>query len=248
IDDAHADYLASAIRDVAMQVRPRLVSDQDCRPNVHILFTETPDDLITEIEQVAPEALPYINTRARRQFLDATNPVRWAARTDIIAAGGAIIVKNIQKGTNRSVPLIKSRTGSRLHLSVELEVQSMLVVVDARELAGITNSALADYLAFVVIANADPRARTVSQPSILNLFATGADEPAHMTAGYNGIRTLGLTSWDRLYLSSLYKGSNNVKASLTRARIGRGLRRGMRAADEAPNMADDLFVMAEEQG
>ncbi len=56
--------------------------------------------------------------------------------------------------------------------------------------------ALADYLAFVALAQIDPEADTSAYDSVLNLF--DRDDPAE-----------GLTGWDRAYLEGLYSSESN---------------------------------------
>jgi hypothetical protein len=72
--------------------------------------------------------------------------------------------------------------------------------VDARRLNGATVSAVADYVAFVSLAQVDPNVSTSELPSILNLFNTpdASDRPTSMT------------DWDIAYLDGLYHATRTA--------------------------------------
>lgn len=69
------------------------------------------------------------------------------------------------------------------------------MIVDVRRIDGFSLEQLADYIAFIAMAQADPEADLSSFNTILNLF----EDPQ----GYSGI-----TEWDEAYLLSLYQGHN----------------------------------------
>ena len=77
---------------------------------------------------------------------------------------------------------------------------------------GVTLEQLADYIAFVALAQVDPEADLSRFESILNLFQPG------------GLDTTGLSPWDRAYLDGLYDMQTGF--------VGRGAQ--TRGPDAAP--------------
>jgi hypothetical protein len=89
-------------------------------------------------------------------------------------------------------PIVRRNFASRLrepHLDV---MKRSFVIVDVDRLDGVTLEQLADYVAFVALAQIDPEADLSRFDSILNLFQPG------------GMQTSGLSPWDRAYLDGLY--------------------------------------------
>jgi hypothetical protein len=77
-------------------------------------------------------------------------------------------------------------------------------VVDAKRIGTIRFGALADYIAFVGLAQVDPEVDISGAPSILNLFND-------RDAGREPVS--GLTDWDNAYLEGLYSARRNTMTS-----------------------------------
>jgi hypothetical protein len=104
-----------------------------------------------------------------------------------------------------------------------MDVQSMVLLIDARRLGGVSNGSLAAYLSMAILGNVRPDHRADPAVSILGLFgeARGGE-----------VATGRLTEWDRAYLRSLYLGNWNVTAGQRMARIGAAMERDLvREAD-----------------
>jgi len=91
--------------------------------------------------------------------------------------------------------------GSRLARATRHDFNSVLIVVDTNRLNGAPLSAVADYIAFVSLAQVNPSVDTSGFDSILNLFSTpaGATRPAQ------------LTGWDTDYLDGLYHATRAAR-------------------------------------
>lgn len=85
-----------------------------------------------------------------------------------------------------------SRTGRSCN-AVTDQIVGLWMIVDAQATDGFSLEQLADYIAFIAMAQVDPEADLASFDTILNLF----ENPQ----GYSGI-----TEWDEAYLISLYQG------------------------------------------
>lgn len=101
-----------------------------------------------------------------------------------------------------SVPAYESAGASRLQAKTSEKLNRVVIIVDTRQMKGVTYKALAAYLSLVALAQLEPQAEPGSLPSVLALFRdrdAGA-EPAH-----------DLTAWDRAYLRALYSGPRGAR-------------------------------------
>ena len=91
--------------------------------------------------------------------------------------------------------------GTRLSRATRHDFNTVLVIVDTNRLNGAPIVAVADYIAFVSLAQVNPDAGNLPFPSILNLFSTqdASQRPAHMT------------DWDVDYLDGLYHATRAAR-------------------------------------
>ena len=81
------------------------------------------------------------------------------------------------------------------------DLSYVLIVVDARRVAGVGVDAWMDYVAMVALAQVNPDARAAAFPTILNLFSAPQSAPAAMT------------DWDVAYLQGLYAATREASGS-----------------------------------
>jgi hypothetical protein len=91
--------------------------------------------------------------------------------------------------------------GSRLGRATRHDFNSVLVIVDTNRLNGAPISAIADYVAFVSLAQVNPNAGGLPFPSILNLFTTQDAS----------LRPTRMTDWDLDYLDGLYHATRAAR-------------------------------------
>jgi hypothetical protein len=84
--------------------------------------------------------------------------------------------------------------GSRLSLEATQMFTEAVVVVDSRRTVGLTMEQLSDYIAMVGLADFSLKDGFGDAPTILGLFAQPPEK-----------RPAELTSWDRAFLSALYR-------------------------------------------
>ena len=91
--------------------------------------------------------------------------------------------------------------GTRLSRATRHDFNTVLVIVDTNRLNNAPIVAVADYIAFVSLAQVNPDAGNLPFPSILNLFSTqdASQRPAHMT------------DWDVDYLDGLYHATRAAR-------------------------------------
>jgi hypothetical protein len=124
--------------------------------------------------------------------------------------GGASAVDpslGMSGGSFRGVEGVRSN-GSRMRRATRQDLNYVLIVVDARRVAGVRAEAWMDYVAMVALAQINPDAQAQAFPTILNLFSAPQNAPAAMT------------DWDTAYLQGLYAATREAaNARQQRAQI-----------------------------
>lgn len=119
------------------------------------------------------------------------------------------IASNTSTASIQGAEGVRSR-GSRLGRSTRRDIGFVLVIVDARRIAGLPSEAVADYIAMATLVQLDPNSSLIGHPTILNLFA---QTPPQVTA---------MTDWDRAFVRGLYRGPrDSATARQQRAAISR---------------------------
>jgi len=91
--------------------------------------------------------------------------------------------------------------GTLLRRTTRQDFNFAVVIVDATKLSGAPMTAIADYIAFVTLAQINPERQSVSYPSILNLFDANTQT-----------RPTAMTEWDLGYLDGLYHVTRNARS------------------------------------
>ncbi|HYD87426.1 MAG TPA: hypothetical protein VEA80_08125 [Vitreimonas sp.] len=194
-----AQYLVDRMSQRAHQLGLR-PGDENCRPNVLVFITPDADVLAQALADDHDLVAYYNNAEygnslgrdALAAFVSSDAPVRWWHVAQTVTERGTII--------SNSGEVVRSEA-SRLYRPTRQDFNRVLVIVDARQAAGLQFEALGDYLAMVTLAQLDASADTSQIPSILNLFGQrGASEPR-------------LTDWDLAYLEGLYSAPRHAPDS-----------------------------------
>jgi hypothetical protein len=219
VSEAQRAFLAGAIAAEARPLGVDVEAGRRCDPSAFVIFSADPDALLARIGDTRPYFFGGIPLESQRALRASSGPVRWLSFSQLRGAAGERptgFSTDIGKGgAERTVPSLRS-TPSRVQTAARMDVQSMVVLVDARHLAGVSNGSLAAYLSMVILGNVRPDHRADAAVSVLGLF----DE-----ARRGDVVTAGLTEWDRAYLRSLYQGNWNLTAGQRMARIGAAMER-----------------------
>lgn len=142
-----------------------------------------------------------LGLNALRKFESTDRPVRWwnvSAPIDTETGDIAVRTPGYVSGSGGGsgsvmefAPHISVFAASRLSTQIVDDTMRSFVIVDVDRLNGVSLTQLADYIAFISLAQIDPNADTSRYVSVLNVF----DDPG---------QTEGLTNWDRAYLLGLY--------------------------------------------
>lgn len=92
-------------------------------------------------------------------------------------------------------------SGTRMRRNTRQDLNYVLIVVDARRVAGVQAEAWMDYVAMVTLAQVNPDAQALAFPTILNLFSAPQNAPAAMT------------DWDVAFLDGLYSATREAANS-----------------------------------
>lgn len=196
----YAQFIADRVGALALRVGLE-VDEPGCKVNVLIVFTPDSDGFVKRALKNHPYAFSRYDLemtagrRALRNFQTTDAPVRWWHVTHRVTEDGTEYNSGDQVQVY-STGRISSRTRD--------DFDRAIVVVDARRVGQVRFAALADYLAFVSLAQIDPTAAPTSAPTILTLFA---DRDA-------GREPKGeLTDWDLAYLTGVYTARRDTRNS-----------------------------------
>jgi hypothetical protein len=181
----------------------------------------------------------YVSTpgeAALDEFQNGTRPVRWWHVSEMMMRNGHLFDASVAPpdhamrvpGTwgevNASAPMVRS-DGTRLRRPTHEDFQRAIIIVDARQVAGVRVDALSDYLAMVALAQLNPDQNVSGVPTILNLFATpgASSTPTQMS------------DWDVAYLQGVYHMQRQaVHTQYQRADIVRTVGRDLHSSESAP--------------
>lgn len=184
--------IAVRAADVGVELAP-----EGCRANVIILATSdgalTARNMVDENARAfrPSDAFTHLDERWLDRFRNGDDPVRWwtiSLPVDSLT-GVPMVSPRGQQARFGGLNL----DGPSLHWdrSVRYDMASVFVVLDASRTAAVPISALADYIAFTVLAQTDASADYSGLPTIMNLFQPGSAQE--------------LTAWDQAYLRALYE-------------------------------------------
>lgn len=183
-----------------------------CRANVVVFVTPDADALAQQIvsqfrELVGATREDNTNTLGEEgltEFANTPRPVRWWHVSHTVTADGQVLRDAPARMAGGQLAGQVVRTTSfgfgRLSRTTRQDFSRVLIIVDARQAAGLQMDALADYLAMVALAQIDLDADPRGLSSILNLFIAAPDA-----------RPASLTDWDLAYLHGLYEAPRTAR-------------------------------------
>lgn len=188
IDPNEAAFMEKRIVAVGQSVGLR-TGRASCLTTMAIVITPDPNGFTRQLLHDYPITLRSDGWDRLKRFENSNRPVRWVSVTNECGFGCSI--------------------GSRLSKETNPALSAMIVVVDSRQLQGVSMGELSDYVSVVALSN-PPDQPTIHPNSILALF----DDPR------NPASTFALTDYDRSFLDGLYnaptdKGANAQRSTIT---------------------------------
>jgi hypothetical protein len=212
VNDSAAAFITRRLRDVAAGAGAPVSTDPDCRANIQITFTTTPQQLVDDIRRRQRPLLGYHDTyrqlgllaRFRRPvqawYATATGDARGHAQTDVATGGFLSLNTGFSLPAAINIPDAKTfaTLGSRLGDGLQAHLRHVTIIADPTQLLDHEMGPVADYIAMLALAQMQRLDHCQPLPSITNLLAPGcAAVPT------------GLSDIDLGYLRGLY-GMNAI--------------------------------------
>jgi hypothetical protein len=214
-----AAFIVKRIKDVAQAAGARVSTDKNCRYNIEVLFTSTPQALMDNVRKDHADVLGYaVSTDEKIRLAKFVRPIQSWYVTATRDRNGATEVDSPHTTNGNGVTMILPCSmlqpppappgmctlqnpyarkvnvdGSLLGDMTRSLFDNVLIVADPGKLADYELGAVSDYIAMLALAQVLSPDTCRDLPSILNLLAEGC--PAHSPA---------LTDNDRAYLRGLY--------------------------------------------
>ena len=218
---ARAQYITQRLKDIAATVEVPVNKTESCTPNIEIVFTNTPQELLDNVRRHDADYLGYAESSAGREKLAlVTRPIQaWYTTQTKDLRGSASIDSGRSKGAGASmsnftsVPCsgctgrntasidmadakFASVSGNRISDGMRSTLYHVLIVVDPRKLPDYETGRVADYIAMLALTQLNSLDTCQQLPSIVNMLAPGCENKPN-----------GITEEDLAYLRGLYKMS-----------------------------------------
>src|SRR5215472_10783563 len=197
------EFVLARLSQVASEAKAPLAGER-CTANFFIVVTPQPEALLKKWQARDRRMFDTRNGMGQlRRLLDTPRAVRvWyivgfsssdgtPITSESLSAAliGTSLGLNLQ---NESIPANRVGMPSRLRYTAVRSLSSVIVVVDANRVQGLSIGQLSDYIGMVGLAEVNQDAEVGAVPTILRLFRASPDPPQALTA------------WDQAFLLSLY--------------------------------------------
>jgi hypothetical protein len=236
--DAENALVLERIRQVATEAGIKLSKRKNCAPNILVAFTHEPSNVVRELFEKRPHAGRAIPVSARGSLIEGPYPVRWwydmrvegrygerpigdhpamlgalhtAGGSPGAGAGGQLAQPENQSGN------VADFSSSLIGTKSRQSIGAATIIVDVNRVRGISDDALASFVAMVALAPLKLPPRAVQTPTITNIFSDAPDS-----------REVDLTEWDRAYIAALYKTPANRTANMQQGAMTAKIARSMR--------------------
>lgn len=210
------EYMLARLSEVAREARAPL-GGRDCRANLYVVVSDEPQRLLElwrrHDRNLFAAGLPATVAR----FVETDRPVRVWHNWLYEHPDGRPAPPS---ASDFGAPTFAFSKASRLSLNAVRSAGAVIVVVDARELDGVTPTQLADYVAMSAFTELRPELALGDGPTILSLFDENREAPP------------GLSAWDKAFLRGLY-GTDSGSVT-QRAEIAGRVLRDVRQAETPP--------------
>jgi len=229
-------FVTKRVREIAAQVGAPVNDRENCKPNIEIIFTTTPQALLDNVQVMYPFVLGYHDNSAQAaQLAKVIWPIQsWYSTATDDLRGNVVIDMARRKGMPMTLDMpvasasgggmqvmasptvtmnipdaqIVNVTGSRLGDGVSSDFHHVVVVAEPAKLLDHEIGTLADYIALLALAQTVQPEQCQELPTILNLFAPGCTAPPKA-----------LTNVDLAYLRAVYKMTATTTARGQRGEI-----------------------------
>jgi hypothetical protein len=183
------DFVRARIHTVAAAIFKQPAMTTPCKPNVLVIFTTAPQQLMDNVATKQPQLLGFHFVSEVPKLKSVDRPIQaWYVTAS--KSGADVAVDDIWGGAP-----VGPRLGSRLYTNVRSSIVFVLIVADTAKVSGYPVGAISDYVAMLALTKPRNLDGCGQLPSIFDLMA-----PACKTE-----RADTITAGDVAYLRALYK-------------------------------------------
>ena len=194
-------FITQRLIRVAMMAKVPLDQAEPCRPNVLVLATDKPLDLLDFVRAKRPALLGFHYRGHAQKLATMTLPIQawYSTATEDFYGFLSADLPSFDLGygvmsSNSEIPGMHV-SGSRNGDGLKSEFATAIIVVDTRKIAGQQIGALADYIAMLALSQANTYAVCQPVPTITNLMSDKCDA---------ALKPQAITDIDATYLRGLY--------------------------------------------
>jgi hypothetical protein len=216
LQQKYAESFVGRIRQIAERLHIPLAKNGNCTANIIVAFTNDGRADLAEMQRKTKILSKVINPDERHELLDEPGAVRVVSVVETRMQNGTLVPRAEHlAGSIGEIPTGQMEGGqSLISTGTQREIASALVLFDRGKVKGKSLQQLADYTVMRVFAYTRDASGENAPDSILTLFDEGNDSPP-----------LGLTEFDRAYLTALYDGPAHVRGIGKLLRVARNLDR-----------------------
>ena len=157
---AFTNFVTQRVKNIAATVGAPVNPKPSCAPNIEIVFTTTPQDLLDNIRAHDADYLGYVESSApRTELATVTRPVQAWYTTETKDFNGVTTIDSAQRAAGGvhlgpiDLPFATSArsSGNRIDNGVRSAFNHIVIVVDFNKVKGHKIGALADYIAMLAL-------------------------------------------------------------------------------------------------
>jgi len=224
LSPAMNDLVADRVKRLAFQIgAPQARRPVRCKPNVEILFTDKPQELMDLVARKRNELLGFHYISQLREVSRVDRPIQAWYLTQTVSGGGSVSLDAPgAAGSASSLDVEFSHmppgcAGSAFTECLSSQFVNILVVADANALSGRQIGPIANYIALLSLAQFKTLDTCDAFPTLLDMFTRAcADRPAAEAPAAQDIG----------YLKALYNGNNALKLWMQKSLVAERMARG----------------------
>jgi len=210
----YAEAFVGRLRQIAEELHIPLAKNGDCTANIIVAFTDDGRADLAEMQRKSKFLSQLLDPPERHELLDEPGPVRVVSVVETRMQNGSLVPRQQHISADVSeLPTGRMEGGqSLISTGTQREIANVLVLFDRGKVKGKSLQQLADYTVMRVFAYTRDAKGDSAPDSILTLFDESNDSPP-----------LGLTEFDRAYLTTLYEGPAHVRGIGKLQRVAQNL-------------------------
>ncbi len=214
LSDPFNAWVARRERQVAAGVGAPVDRHAGCKPNLLIVFTTKPQELLDNVRKHQPQMLGFHYAAQTQELATFSHPFQAWYITGTAPQGGQVVM-DTEFG-----PTPGGTAGSRLTSRITSQFVGALVVMDSTQAVGHQIGAIADHVAMLSLAHASQVSGCSELPSILDFLNPDCRADIDVET---------ITAYDTAYLKGLYSVSPIEYLAAQRSEIASRMMRELAA-------------------